>query len=215
MTFKLNHFTKPPASRQPPKQLIVLLHGYGSNGQDLISLAPYWAKAAPDAIFISPDAPFPCEMGGGGKQWFSLADYTPTKLLAGTQDATPILNDYLDQLLAHYKLSDADLALVGFSQGTMMSLYAGPRRANKIAGILGYSGALVGTDDLATQSKPPIHLIHGESDPVVTVDRYHHAVENLSQNGFTVTGHSTPRLEHSIDEQGIESGNRFIRGLFA
>ena len=214
MDMTLSHYTQAPKSGGAPKQLIVLLHGYGSNGQDLISLAPYWADAAPDAEFVSPDAPFHCESGMGGFQWFSLAEYTAEKLLEGTQTATPILNQYLDELLEHYQLNDSDLILAGFSQGTMMSLYAGPRRKNSIAGILGYSGALIGADELATQSKPPVHLIHGEADPVVTIDRYHHAVENLTKHGFDVSGHSTPRLEHSIDEQGIESGSTFVTSIF-
>lgn len=206
---KLNHYTHGPKNGGKPKQLIVLLHGYGSNGRDLISLAPFWQDAAPDALFLSPDAPFPCE-AGMGHQWFSLMEYTPEALLSGTQQAAPLLDEYLDEALQDHNLTDAALILVGFSQGTMMSLYTGPRRNAAIAGVLGYSGALIGEADLDTHNKPPIHIIHGESDPVVTIDRYHHAVTSLTEKGFSVSGHSTPALEHSIDEQGIESGKNFI-----
>jgi len=186
-----------------------LLHGYGSNGRDLISLAPYWQPAVRDAVFVSPDAPFPCEIGFG-YQWFSLSEYTPEKLLAGTQEASPLLDAYLDSVLEEYKLTDADLALVGFSQATMMSLYTGPRRKQQIAGILGYSGALIGEKGLEGQNRPPIRLIHGESDSVVPVSSYHKAVEILSEKGFKVSGHTTPNLDHSIDEKGIESGAKFL-----
>jgi len=207
----LNHYTQKSASGGEPKQIIVLLHGYGSNGRDLISLAPYWQKAAPDALFASPDAPFPCEMSPhAGFQWFSLAEYTPEKLLAGTEEAAPKLDAYLDELLKEYDLSDDKLALVGFSQGTMMSLYAGPRRKGKIAGILGYSGALIGAEGLNGQNKPPIHLVHGENDSVVPVVAYHTARKILLEKGFDVSGHSTAGLEHSIDEKGIESGAKFL-----
>lgn len=206
----LNHYTKEPRSGGQAKHLIVLLHGYGSNGRDLISLAPYWQDAVPDALFTSPDAPFPCEMGGAGFQWFSLAEYTPAKLLEGTQKAAPLLNVYLDELLKEHNLSDANLALVGFSQGSMMSLYVGPRRKEKIAGILAYSGALIGEADLGGFHKPPIHIIHGESDDVVPVTAYHHALKALTQNGLTVTGHTSPHLGHSIDSDGIESGAAFL-----
>jgi len=206
---KLNDYTQGPKSGEAPKQLVVLLHGYGSNGQDLISLAPYWQTVLPDAIFVSPDAPFPCE-AGMGYQWFSLQDYTPQKLLEGTQEAHPVLNAYLDSLLDEYGLADKDMALVGFSQGTMMSLYTGPRRKGTIAGILGYSGALIGADGLAAENKPPIHLIHGEADSVVPVEAYHQAHEILMKNGFQVSGHTTPDLPHSIDGQGIESGANFL-----
>ena len=213
MSFTLNHYTQKPASGKPPKQIILLLHGYGSNGRDLISLAPFWAKAVPDAIFISPDAPFPCE-AGMGFQWFSLMEYTQAALLRGTKEAHPILDSYIDALLHEYNLTDKDLALVGFSQGTMMSLYTGIRRANKIAGVLGYSGALIHENDLAPLPKPPIHLIHGQADPVVTVERYESAKSDLTDAGFTVSGHSTPHLEHSIDEDGIQSGASFIETIF-
>lgn len=206
---KLNHYIQKPASGGQPKKIVVLLHGYGSNGRDLISLAPYWQKAVPDAVFVSPDAPFPCEIGFG-YQWFSLAEYTPEKLLSGAQEASPVLDAYLDSILSEYKLADADLAMVGFSQGTMMSLYSGPRRKHQIAGILGYSGALIGEEGLDGKNRPPIRLIHGESDSVVPVSSYHKAVEILSEKGFKVSGHTTPNLDHSIDEKGIESGAEFL-----
>ena len=135
-----------------PEQIVVLLHGYGSNGQDLISLAPYFAQKLQNTVFISPDAPFPCEIGFG-YQWFSLAEYTPEKLLEGTQGAHPILDSYLDNLLEEYNLSNNNIALVGFSQGTMMSLYTGLRRKSPISGILGYSGALIGAETLKNDDK--------------------------------------------------------------
>ncbi len=209
---KYNDYKYGPKSGNEPKQIIVLLHGYGSNGRDLISLAPYLADAAPDALFISPDAPFPCEIGMGF-QWFSLAEYTPEKLFEGTTTAAPLLNDYLDSVLKTYNLEDRDLILLGFSQGTMMSLYTGPRRKNKVAGILGYSGALIGEEDIADYHKPPLHLIHGDADDVVPVGRYHDAVEKLKATGFDIGGHSTPNLGHSIDEAGIQSGSDFIKKI--
>lgn len=205
-----NQFTKTSLSGNKPKQLVVLLHGYGSNGQDLISLAPYWQPAVPDAVFVSPDAPFPCEVGFGF-QWFSLEDRAPEKYLEGAEMAHPILNAYLDETLKEYNLSDDALALVGFSQGTMMSLYTGLRRPKPPAGVLGYSGALIGFENLPEQeNKPPVHLIHGESDSVVPVDKYHHTKVSLEGKGYQVTGHTTPHLEHSIDEKGIESGSKFL-----
>lgn len=207
---KLNDYRQQPASGEKPKQTVVLLHGYGSNGQDLISLAPYYVAALPHAIFVSPDAPFACEVGFGF-QWFSLEDRRPEKYLEGAQTAHPILDQYLDKLLEEYELTNESMALVGFSQGTMMSLYAGLRRKSPIAGVLGYSGALIGADTLPNEGKTsPVHLIHGESDSVVPVERYHDAKEILEEKGYVVSGHTTPHLEHSIDEAGIESGAKFL-----
>lgn len=204
-----NFYTHEPASGNTPKQLVLLLHGYGSNGQDLISLAPYWQNAVPEAVFVSLDAPFLCEVGFG-HQWFSLAEYTPEKLLEGVELAKPYLDSFIDEQLEKYDILEERLALVGFSQGTMMSLYAGPRRKAKIAGILGYSGALIGGEALGDHNKPPIHLIHGENDSVVPVENYHTAHHILAEKGFDIGGYTTARLEHSIDQQGIESGATFL-----
>lgn len=96
-----------------------------------------------------------------------------------------------------------------------MSLYSGPRRKSKIAGILGYSGALIESETLKDKNKPPIHLIHGESDSVVPINSYHNAVKSLKDNGFSVSGHTTAHLEHSIDNAGIESGSTFLSKIFS
>lgn len=218
MSDALNHYIREPLSGETPKQIVVFLHGYGSNGQDLISLAPYWAPAAPDAIFISPDAPFPCELGMGF-QWFSLwrtleTAGTPVKNYAdfkeGAEKAHQILDNYLDKLLETYELTADKMVLVGFSQGTMMSLYTGLRRDQALAGILGYSGAILDLPEKEPINKPPINLIHGENDSVVPVSAYHDAVKKLRENGYDVSGHTTPGLDHSIDGEGVESGAKFI-----
>lgn len=206
-------YTETPLSGGKPKNIVVLLHGYGSNGQDLIGLVPEIAYSLPDTLFISPDAPFPCE-AGFGYQWFSLSSYTPQAMLSGAVEAVPILNKFLDDILKEYDLPASKLALVGFSQGTMMSLYAGPRRKEQIAGILGYSGALVGGEMMLGNpsiSKCPIHLVHGDHDTVVPVAAYYHAVTTLKMSGFEVTGSVTHGLMHSIDRKGIEDGTAFLK----
>ena len=206
-------YSHPPVSGSKPENIVVLLHGYGSNGQDLIGLAPEIAADLPNTLFVSPDAPFPCE-AGFGYQWFSLRSYTPQAMLSGAVEAVPILNQYLDDLLKEYDLPASKMALVGFSQGTMMSLYAGPRRKEALAGILGYSGALVGGEMMLGDSKIskcPIHLIHGDHDTVVPVAAYYHAVTTLKMGGFDVTGSVTHGLMHSIDRRGIEEGMAFLK----
>lgn len=202
-----------PKSGAKPKSIVVALHGYGSNGQDLIGLAPEFAQSLPDTLFVSPDAPFPCE-AGFGFQWFSLRSFSPQEMLQGAVNAVPILNEFLDKLQAEHDLPPEKLALVGFSQGTMMGLYTAPRRANPLAGVLGYSGALVGGEILIGNpktSKCPIHLIHGDYDSVVPVAAYYHATTTLRMAGFDVSGSVTSGLPHSIDRKGIDDGGKFLK----
>ena len=132
--------------------LVMLLHGLGADGNDLLGLAPYWAPHLPDAEFSSPHAPEPCDMAPSGRQLFSLQTRDPESILAGAERAAPILNDFIDHELNRLGLADNQLALVGFSQGTMMALYVGLRRPRPPAAIIGFSGSLVAPERLATGS---------------------------------------------------------------
>lgn len=207
----------PPAGGGKPKQLVVLLHGYGSNGDDLISLAPFFAQALPDAAFLSPNAPFPCEISPMGFQWFGFEDRTPEMLLGGARLAAEILDRFLDAELAKLSLADRDLALVGFSQGTMMSLHVGPRRPSRIGGILGFSGSLIAPHLLASEmkSKPPVFLVHGTADQVVPHGALAQAEKALKEAGIRVETESRPGLPHSIDQVGAQKGALFLRRCFA
>lgn len=196
-----------------PNSLVIMLHGVGSNGQDLISLAPYLSQSLPNTAFISPDAPFACDMVPPGYpnayQWFSLQNRDPHVMLEGVKTVFPLVEEFIEEQLKRFDLKHKNLALLGFSQGTMTSLHVAPRLKHKIAGVLGYSGALL--CDGEAQQKMPIHLIHGEADDVVPVQARAHAQEALEKHGFTVTGHTTAGLTHSIDEKGIQSGAGFLR----
>ena len=205
-----------PAAGGKPDSLVILLHGLGADGDDLIGLAPHWAQALPNTVFVSPHAPFPCDMAPYGRQWFSLQDRTSGLVLAGVQAAAPILNAFIDAELKAHGLTEDRLALVGFSQGTMMSLYVAPRRERAIAGVVGYSGALIGAELLASEirSRPPVLLIHGDADPVVPVQAMEAAARTLKAVGIPVTTESRPGLPHSIDEVGLAKGGRFLGARF-
>ncbi|MGH1399365.1 MAG: alpha/beta hydrolase [Alphaproteobacteria bacterium] len=196
--------------------LVILLHGLGSNGRDLISLAPMWAAGLPNTVFVSPDAPFVCDMVPEGYpdayQWFSLQDRDPHVVLQGVQRAQPILDSFITEQIEKYGVRREKTVLVGFSQGTMISLYAGPRYLKQLGGVLGYSGALCGE---AKGHKIPVCLIHGEADDVVPFEAYKHARGKLIGAGFAVSGHSTAGLAHSIDQAGIEAGAAFLKGVLA
>jgi len=217
-TLSLDGPSVAPKSGGPAKQLVVLLHGYGSNGDDLISLAPYWADLLPEAEFVSPNAPFPCAMNPfGGFQWFGLEDRNPTTMLGGTRAAATILDAYLDVALKARGLNETRLALVGFSQGTMMALHVGPRRATAPAAILGYSGALIAPDLLSTEikSRPPVLLIHGMADQVVPFGAMAAATGVLQSHGLSVETLARPGLPHSIDPEGLARGGQFLQKNFA
>jgi phospholipase/carboxylesterase len=198
------------------KRIVVLLHGVGANGDDLIGLAPLMQEALPDTLFIAPNAPEAYDLAPFGYQWFSLRDRNPMHMLAGVQNAAPILNAYVDSLLQAHTLSPAQLALVGFSQGTMTGLYSALRRNAPIAGMVGFSGAMIGADVPAHPftSKPPICLIHGEEDSVVPFSALAQAKQILSRAQVVCETHARPHLGHSIDPEGIAIALYFLRECF-
>ena len=214
MTFpELNAYRFGPLAAGRPRQIVVFLHGLGSDGQDLISLAPHFAAELPNALFVSPDAPFPCDMAPYGHQWFSLREWTQEAMQKGVEQVAPIVDNFLDKLLKTTGLTDKEMALVGFSQGTMTSLYVAPRRVNACAGVLGYSGALLDAKGLTAPSihKLPTFLIHGESDNVVPITAWHQAMAGLKEADFPVEGITIPRLTHGIEETGIAQGLAFLK----
>ncbi len=202
----------PPASGREAKQLIVFLHGVGADGNDLIGLADSFAEKFPDAHFISPNGPFSYDMAPFGYQWFSLAERTKEKMLQGAAMAESIVNDFLDTQLARFSLTEKNLALIGFSQGTMMALYSALRRKNPVAGIVGNSGAFLHDAKLNSEikSKPPVCLIHGMDDQVVPLLAMIDAKRQLENLGVSVETHERPALGHGIDAEGIGIGIKFL-----
>ncbi len=205
-----------PASGKKASKLVILLHGLGANGDDLYGLVPHFAKAMPDVHFSCPNAPYPCDMAPYGLQWFSLMDRSEEKILEGVKNAAPILNQFIDSKKQELGLEDEDVALLGFSQGTMLSLYAAFRRERPLAGVLGYSGALVAPHLLKDEMKsaPDICLVHGEDDDIVPFEAFKDAMSVLQTMQLPVAGYSREGLGHGIDPAGLQIGIDFLQGLF-
>lgn len=205
-----------PASKGRPQQLVVLCHGLGADGHDLIDLAPTWSHALPDAVFVSVDAPFVHD-SGFGRQWFSVADRTPSVLEAGVRRAAGYLSPFIDAELARQDLPPDTYALMGFSQGAMTALFAGLRHRPPPRAILAFSGALIAPDTLAAgmTGRPPVLLVHGEADEVVPAFRSHDAEAALRAADVLVEAVYVPRLGHGIDDTGISLGALFLQRAFA
>jgi phospholipase/carboxylesterase len=217
MNLTLSGPSFPPQSGEKPNRLVILLHGLGADGTDLIGLAPYWAPLLPDTEFLSPNAPFPCDMAPFGYQWLSARDPSPEARLAGARAAAAILNDFIDEALETRGLTESELALVGFSQGTMMSLFVGPRRERPLAGIVGYSGRLIAPQLLAEElrSRPPILLVHGTEDPMVSYDSMAEAETVLAAAGVAVETLTCPGIGHSIDNEGLQRAGQFLHRVLS
>lgn len=210
-----------PARSGKAKQLVVFLHGYGADGNDLIDIGREWQSVLPDAAFVSPHAPEPCGGAPYGRQWFPLTFRDPDERWRGVQSALPVLNAFLDAELKQHDLSGNALALVGFSQGAMMSLHAGLRRAITPAGIVAYSGVLVAPEGpgpaamkAEVTSRPPVFLLHGDQDQVIPHEALFFSFQGLATLEVPATFHVSRGIGHGIDGDGMRFGAEFLKRAF-
>lgn len=195
-----------------PESVLILCHGYGSNGDDLISLVPHLQQVLPRTLFIAPNAPDICPGAPNGYQWFPLTDLSTEERIKGAYAAAPVLNNFLDEVLAEYGITEDHLALLGFSQGTMMSLHVGLRRQKELAGIVGFSGMLAAPERLVAEikSRPPILLTHGDRDEVIPFPAMFEAVGALEAAGISVAKHLSHGLAHGIGPDGFQKAAAFL-----
>ncbi len=203
------------------KQLVVFLHGYGADGNDLIDIGRAWQSLLPDAAFVSPHAPNPCGQSPMGREWFPLTFRDPNERWLGVNAAGPALNAFIDAELTRRGLPPSALALVGFSQGTMMALHIGLRRAAAPAAIVGFSGMLVlpadpDPDAFAAEiiSKPPVLLVHGDGDEMIPVQAVFHASQGLAALEVPTQWHISAGIGHGIDQEGLRHGGEFLAKQF-
>ena len=206
-----------PRAGGAARQLVVFLHGYGADGNDLIEIGRAWQGVMPHAAFVSPHAPHPCGQAPMGSEWFPLTDRAHSERWRGCVAAMPVLDRFLDAELKRRNLPPSALALVGFSQGTMMALHVGLRRATAPFALVGYSGLLVVDPDgkpeaLAGEikSRPPILLIHGDSDDLIPPQALFMAANGLAAIGVPVEWHLSAGIGHGIDQEGLRQGGEFI-----
>lgn len=208
-----------PPARGAASHLVVLCHGYGADGNDLIGLAPHWQRMLPSVAFAAPNAPQRCAGSPSGHQWFPISRIDPHEMGKGVESAAAPLNAFLDAELARLELAPDRLALVGFSQGTMMVLHVGLSRPAKPACIVGYSGMLAGAAPALGADAPPILLVHGDADPMIPVGALFDAAAQLGQAGACVRWHVSPGVGHAIDETGLGLGGLHLtmalRGMLA
>lgn len=198
------------------KSIVVFLHGYGADGNDLIGLGGEWQSALPDTEFVSPHAPEPSAQNPAGRQWWDLQVRSDAERWAGLNRAGPGLDAFITGELKRTGLKPANLALVGFSQGTMMALHVGLRRPEPLAGIIGFSGVLAGAEHLKNEikSRPPVFLAHGTMDQVIPVDALVSSVEALAENDVPRSWHVAHGMAHGIDRTGLGLGAQFLRKVF-
>jgi phospholipase/carboxylesterase len=216
------------AKSRAAKQLVVFLHGYGADGNDLVELGQHWRSILPDAAFVAPNAHERCAGAPMGRQWFALSTArgvddarSADDRLRGAEAAKPVIDEFLDEELAKYGLDESRLALCGFSQGAMMALHVGLRRKRAPAAIIGFSGLLVGPERLAEArardakgNPPPILLIHGDQDPMIPVDAMFIAAEQLAAAGLPTQYHLSMGVGHGIDNGGLRHAGLFLAKAF-
>jgi phospholipase/carboxylesterase len=205
-----------PRSGRAPKQAVVLLHGYGADGSDLISLAGAWQDLLPEAAFVAPNAPEPVPGMPFGFQWFPLDLERPETRLLGLPLARPVLVQFLEALWTQTGITAGDTLLAGFSQGAMMALHVGVSLEKPPMGIIALSGAFVppqGFGAADREPKPPICLIHGDMDTIVDPNLSTEAAATLEQHGYDVRHHVSRGVGHGISTDGLEFASRFIADI--
>jgi len=202
-----------PAYGGPPRQLVIFTHGYGSNGEDLIGLAPYLARVLPEALFVSPDAPDPVPGYPAGRQWFPISRIDPHLMAQGVRGAASTLDGFIDAELAQAGLPPSACALVGFSQGTMLALHVGLRRPEALAAVVGLSGMLA--DPTGIVSRPPVALIHGDRDEVIPPAALFASLQGLGAAGVPVLWRMCAGTGHSVSEDGLALAADFVQAAVA
>ena len=202
-----------PLSKNKPQQAVVLCHGYGGDGKDISALAINWQRFLPDAIFLCPNAPEICAVNPQGYQWFDLTSEKEEIILEKSLVAEEKLSIFLDQVYDNFKLKPTNLALVGFSQGCMMSIQVGLKKKEQINCLIGYSGKVINQKHLSdnVNSKPKILLMHGANDTIVPPTHLLEAKEYLSNLGIKIKTKLFKNCEHRIPVEGSSLGLGFIR----
>ena len=202
-----------PYSKNKPRQIIILCHGYGGDGKDISILAANWQRFLPDAIFLSPNAPEICRVNPQGYQWFDLESENESIILEKSLLAEEKLNKFLNQVLENFQLNSKNLALVGFSQGCMISIQTGLKKKEKINCILGYSGKIINKKHLSNNinSKPKIFLMHGENDTIVPPIHLLESKEYLNNCGLKTKTKMFKNCEHRIPVEGVSLGLAFLK----
>ena len=209
----LDTFSVPPLSKNNPRQIIVLCHGYGGDGKDISILASNWQRFLPDAIFLCPNAPEICTVNPRGYQWFDLENEKEEIILEKSLIAEEKLSKFLDQALDNFRLEPFNLALVGFSQGCMISIQTGLKKSEQINCLIGYSGKVINKKHLSENinSKPKIFLMHGSQDTIVSPTYLLEAKEYLKKQGINAKIKMFKNCEHKIPVEGSSFGLGFLK----
>ena len=213
MSYSLNSVIINPSSKSSPKNAVILCHGYGGDGNDISILANYWKNFLPDTMFVCPDAPEVCKVNPSGFQWFDLMDQTDDEILSKSLIAEKKLDNFINEVTSQNKLSLNDIALVGFSQGCMISLQTALKKRDKIKCLIGYSGKILNIKHLNQNinSKPEIFLMHGDKDAVVPINFLLEAKEFFNKNNYTIQTKIFENCEHRIPTEGSSLGLEFLK----
>jgi len=213
MSYSLNSVIINPISKSSPKNAVILCHGYGGDGNDISILANYWKNFLPDTMFVCPDAPEICKVNPSGFQWFDLMDQTDDETLSKSLIAEKKLDNFINEVTSQNKLSLNDIALVGFSQGCMISLQTALKKRDKIKCLIGYSGKILNIKHLNQNinSKPEIFLMHGDKDAVVPINFLLEAKEFFNKNNYIIQTKIFKNCEHRIPTEGSSLGLEFLK----
>ena len=196
-----------------PKNIVILCHGYGGDGNDISIVANYWKNFMPDTLFLCPNAPEICKVNPNGFQWFDLMDQTEEEILSKSLVAEIKLNKFIDDVIIKNKVTINQVALVGFSQGCMISLQTALKRKDKVNSLIGYSGKIINKNHLSKNiiSRPEIYLMHGDIDQVVPLNSFLESKEFFLKLKYKISTKIFKNCEHRIPTEGLSIGLEFLK----
>ena len=216
MAFSLNTKIIKPENGSEIKNAVILLHGYGGDGNDISLMTFNWKRFLPNTIFLCPNGHEKCEINPSGFQWFDLTKEDPDYILKESLKAEDIIKNYIDEVKSIYNLDNSKICISGFSQGCMMSINIGLTSDERFNCVVGFAGKIINKENLLERikSKTKMLLMHGDLDTIVPSNHLLEAKDYLLRQKVDIQIKMIKNCEHHIPIEASSLALNYIKKNF-